>query len=165
MRGTSHRDSLLRAIGPVVTARGFDLEDVVVTPAGKRRMLRVVVDKDGGVELDDIADVSSAVSATLDESDAMGAVPYVLEVTSPGVDRPLTLPRHWRRATDRLVHVDIAGVGDRTGRVVGADDAGVLLDFDGAEQQVPWTDLGNGRVQIEFNRKTSMDQAPSRHDE
>jgi ribosome maturation factor RimP len=165
MSGTSHRDSLLRTLAPVVTARGFDLEDVVVTPAGKRRMLRVVVDKDGGVDLDDIADVSSAVSATLDESDAMGAVPYVLEVTSPGVDRPLTLPRHWRRATDRLVHVDIAGVGDRTGRVVGADDAGVLLDIDGAEQQVPWTDLGNGRVQIEFNRKTPTDQASPPHDE
>jgi ribosome maturation factor RimP len=165
MSGTSHRDSLLRTLGPVVTARGFDLEDVVVTPAGKRRMLRVVVDKDGGVDLDDIADVSSAVSATLDESDVMGAVPYVLEVTSPGVDRPLTLPRHWRRAADRLVHVDIAGVGDRTGRVVGADDAGVLLDIDGAEQQVPWTDLGNGRVQIEFNRKAPADQAPPQHDE
>jgi ribosome maturation factor RimP len=83
-------------------------------------------------------------------------VPYVLEVTSPGVDRPLTLPRHWRRATERLVRVDIAGIGsDRTARVVTADDDGVLLDIDGAEHRVVWADLGRGRVQIEFNRKTT----------
>jgi ribosome maturation factor RimP len=154
MGGASNRDSLMQTLEPVVLARGFDLEEVVVTPAGKRRVLRVVVDKDGGVDLDDIAGVSTAVSATLDESDAMGPVPYVLEVTSPGVDRPLTLPRHWRRATERLVKVGIAGVGDRTGRVVSADDDGVLLDIDGSEQPVKWADLGSGHVQIEFNRKT-----------
>ncbi len=153
MGGASNRDSLMQTLEPVVLARGFDLEEVVVTPAGKRRVLRVVVDKDGGVDLDDIAGVSTAVSATLDESDAMGPVPYVLEVTSPGVDRPLTLPRHWRRATERLVRVGIAGVGDRTGRVVSADDDGVLLDIDGTAQQVVWADLGSGHVQIEFNRK------------
>jgi ribosome maturation factor RimP len=153
MGGASNRDSLIQTLEPVVLARGFDLEEVVITPAGKRRVLRVVVDKDGGVDLDDIAGVSTAVAATLDESDAMGPVPYVLEVTSPGVDRPLTLPRHWRRATERLVRVGIAGVGDRTGRVVSADDDGVLLDIDGNEQRVAWTDLGSGHVQIEFNRK------------
>jgi ribosome maturation factor RimP len=80
----------------------------------------------------------------------------VLEVTSPGVDRPLTLPRHWRRATDRLVQVDIAGIGgDRTARVVTADDAGVQLDIDGTKHHVVWADLGRGRVQIEFNRKST----------
>jgi ribosome maturation factor RimP len=105
------------------------------------------------------------VSATLDESDVMGAVPYVLEVNSPGIDRPLTAPRHWRRATERLVLVDIVGAGERTARVVSADDAGVLLDIDGAEQQVPWADLGSGRVQIEFNRKPPADQASPPHDE
>jgi ribosome maturation factor RimP len=157
MGGASDRDSLLRTLEPVVTARGFDLEDVVVTPAGKRRMLRVVVDKDGGVDLDDMAAVSSSVSATLDESDAMGAVPYVLEVTSPGVDRLLTLPRHWRRATSRLVQVGIAGVGDRTGRVLSVDDDGVLLDLDGSPRHVAWADLGSGHVQVEFNRKASPD--------
>jgi ribosome maturation factor RimP len=166
MGGASNRDTLLTTLGPVVTACGFDLEDVVVTPAGKRRVLRVVVDKDGGVDLDDIAGVSTSVSATLDESNAMGAVPYVLEVTSPGVDRPLTLPRHWRRATDRLVQVDIAGIGsDRTARVVTADDDGVLLDIDGAKQHVVWADLGRGRVQIEFNRKAMPDQSTPENDE
>jgi ribosome maturation factor RimP len=165
MGGASDRDSLLRTLEPVVTARGFDLEEVVVTPAGKRRVLRVVVDKDGGVDLDDIAHVSTSVAATLDETDAMGAVPYVLEVTSPGVDRPLTLPRHWRRATSRLVQVGIAGVGDRTGRIVSVDDDGVLFDIDGTQRQVPWADLGNGHVQIEFNRKSVPDQGSSPNDE
>jgi ribosome maturation factor RimP len=166
MGGASNRDTLLSTLEPVVIACGFDLEEVVVTPAGKRRVLRVVVDKDGGVDLDDIAGVSTSVSATLDESNAMGAVPYVLEVTSPGVDRPLTLPRHWRRATDRLVQVDIAGIGsDRTARVVTADDDGVLLDIDGAKQHVVWADLGRGRVQIEFNRKAMPDQSTPENDE
>jgi ribosome maturation factor RimP len=166
MGGASNRDTLLTTLEPVVTACGFDLEDVVVTPAGKRRVLRVVVDKDGGVDLDDIAGVSTSVSATLDESNAMGAVPYVLEVTSPGVDRPLTLPRHWRRATDRLVQVDIAGIGsDRTARVVTADDDGVQLDIDGTKHHVVWADLGRGRVQIEFNRKAMPDQSTPENDE
>jgi ribosome maturation factor RimP len=165
MGGASNRDSLMKILEPVVLARGFDLEEVVVTPAGKRRVLRVVVDKDGGVDLDDIAGVSTAVSATLDETDAMGAVPYVLEVTSPGVDRPLTLPRHWRRAAERLVQVGIAGVGDRTGRVLSADDDAVLLDVDGTEQRVVWADLGNGHVQIEFNRKAASGPEPSESSE
>ena len=60
-------------------------------------MLRVAVDKDGGVTLDDVADATREVNRVLDGSDVMGEQPYTLEVTSRGVDRPLTLPRHWRR--------------------------------------------------------------------
>ncbi|MDQ1671021.1 MAG: ribosome maturation factor RimP [Actinomycetota bacterium] len=155
MSRTSDRDNLVRALEPTVTKHGFDLEDVVVTPAGKRRMLRVIVDKDGGLDLDDIAEISTSVSAALDESDVMGGAPYVLEVTSPGVDRPLTEPRHWRRARDRLVNVGIAGTGDRTGRVTQVDDEGVVLDVDGAEVRAAWADVGPGRVQVEFNRKNT----------
>ena len=155
MSRASDRDNLLRVLDPPVTAHGFDLEDVVVTPAGKRRLLRVIVDRDGGVDLDDIARISTAVSATLDESDVMGGAPYVLEVTSPGVDRPLTERRHWRRAADRLVQVGIAGTGDRTGRITRVDDEGVVLDVDGAEVRAAWVDLGPGHVQVEFNRKNT----------
>ncbi|MDQ1628353.1 MAG: ribosome maturation factor RimP [Actinomycetota bacterium] len=162
MGSASDRESLRRALEPVVTAEGFDLEDVVVTPAGKRRMLRVVVDKDGGVDLDDIARVSTTVSGALDASDAMGGAPYVLEVTSPGVDRPLTQPRHWRRAAARLVTVGVAGVGERTGRVLAVDDDGVDLQVDGDHAgeplRVPWVDLGPGRVQVEFNRSTTREE-------
>jgi ribosome maturation factor RimP len=159
MAKASDRDSLLRLLEPVAAEHGFDLEDVVVTPAGKRRMLRVVVDQDGGVDLDDIAKVSTAVSAVLDERDAMGGAPYVLEVTSPGVDRPLTLPRHWRRSVQRLVAVGIAGVGQRTGRVVAVDDDGVDLDVEGTPVRVPWADLGRGQVQVEFKPRSGAGAA------
>ena len=97
-------DTTLRALlAPVVEGLGLDLEDVEVTAAGRRRRVCVVVDRDGGIDLDAVADVSKSVSDVLDASDALGSAPYVLEVTSPGVDRPLTQPRHWRRARGRLV--------------------------------------------------------------
>src|SRR6185503_10759168 len=101
---------------PVVAALGYDLEEVVVHRAGSRRLLRIVVDGDGGVSLDDIAEVSQAVSAALDENDQMGETAYDLEVTSPGVSRPLTEPRHWRRAAGRLVQVPLTAGGELTGR-------------------------------------------------
>ena len=87
-------------------ALDLDVEAVELTPAGKRRVLRVAVDGDDGVTLDDVADATREVSEVLDASDVMGEQPYTLEVTSRGVDRPLTLPRHWRRNADRLVKVD-----------------------------------------------------------
>ena len=114
-------------IEPVVAAAGMDLESVRMTVAGKRRLLRVVVDSDHGVSLDDAADVSREVSAVLDASNALGDVPYTLEVSSPGVDRPLTEPRHWRRARGRLVRVKVAGEGSVEGRVLAADADGVTL--------------------------------------
>lgn len=147
------RDALMGLLQPVVSDSGLDLEDVVVTPAGKRRLVRVVVDQDGGVGLDTVARVSTAVSAVLDESDAMGASPYVLEVTSPGVDRPLTLPRHWRRAADRLVKASLADGSTVTGRVLEADDDGMALDLDGTPTRYAYADVTSARVQVEFNRR------------
>jgi ribosome maturation factor RimP len=147
----SDREALLRLLGPVVEARGLDLEDVVVTPAGKRRLLRVVVDRDGGVGLDAVAEISTAVSKELDDSDAMGGAPYVLEVTSPGVDRPLTEPRHWRRATGRLVKASLRDGSAVQGRVAGVGDDSVTLDVDGTATRLGWAELAGGRVQVEFN--------------
>jgi ribosome maturation factor RimP len=154
---TSTRDDLLRLLAPVVTGLGLDLEDVAVQSAGRRHVLRVVVDRDGGVGLDTVAEVSTAVSAVLDESDAMGGRAYVLEVTSPGVDRPLTQPRHWRRARSRLVQAALADGGTATGRVVEVGDDGVRLDVSGEEQLLAWPDVVSGRVQVEFNRKTGRE--------
>src|ERR1700728_1766672 len=105
-------------IEPAVTAAGMDLEAVRMTVAGRRRLLRVVVDSDHGVSLDDAADVSREISAVLDAGNVLGDVPYTLEVSSPGVDRPLTEPRHWRRARGRLVRVEVTGEGPVEGRVV-----------------------------------------------
>jgi ribosome maturation factor RimP len=138
-------------IGPVVAAAGMDLESVRASVAGRRRLLRVVVDSDHGVSLDDAAEVSRDVSAALDATDVMGDMPYTLEVSSPGVDRPLTEPRHWRRAARRLVRVK-TGAGTVQGRVLAADAAGVTLDVDGAGHRFGYEDLGAGAVQVEFGR-------------
>jgi ribosome maturation factor RimP len=155
----ARRERVRDVVEPVVTAAGYDLEELTLSRAGRRQLVRVVVDGDG-VSLDDIADVSRAVSAALDAAEDVAgelfAGEYALEVGSPGVDRPLTLPRHWRRNVSRLVAVRIrsAGGADRqvTGRVLGADDAGVVLDVAGVPRELAYDQLGPGRVQIEFTR-------------
>ena len=139
-------------IRPVVAAAGMDLESVRTTVAGRRRLLRVVVDSDHGVSLDDAALVSREVSATLDSTDVMGDVPYTLEVSSPGVDRPLTEPRHWRRAAGRLVRVKASAEGIVQGRVLTADADGVTMDINGATRRFAYGDLGAGAIQVEFGR-------------
>jgi ribosome maturation factor RimP len=182
-RGTPRPDpAVARLTGwiePVVDAAGYDLEELVVTPAGRRSIVRVVVDRDEGVTLDDIAEVSRAVSAVLDDNDGdLGRAPYVLEVTSPGVDRPLTEARHWRRNTGRLVSVALGPAGSTeqvTARVVAVDDAGVTLAVEPpgkpgakkrppAPRQVPWAALGTGRVQVEFGRHEDRDGGPATGD-
>jgi ribosome maturation factor RimP len=138
-------------IEPVVEAAGYDLEDVRLSRAGRRYVLRVLVDADGGINLDGIAVVSREISQALDAADeAQGEVlagEYQLEVSSPGVDRPLTLPRHWRRNVGRLV-----AVNGLAGRITAADDQGIVLD----DREIAYADLGPGKVQIEFKR---MDEA------
>ncbi|MGH3322723.1 MAG: ribosome maturation factor RimP [Streptosporangiaceae bacterium] len=151
MSVSPRRDRLVRLLEPALTEAGFDLEDVTLRPAGRRRVLRVVVDHDSGVGLDDTASLSRTLSGILDASDVMGQVPYVLEVTSPGVGRPLTRPRHWRRAVGRLVRVTLLEGGYVTGRVAEADDAKVLLEVDGARQPLSYDELGQGKVQVEFH--------------
>lgn len=159
---------LTRLLTPAVAEAGFDLEEVDVRPAGRRRLVRIVVDADGGVSLDDIARLSETASALLDGSDAMGTAAYVLEVTSPGVDRPLTEPRHWRRAAGRLVVVPLTAGGQVEGRVIAADDESVEIDVaakgkgkgagKGSAAEGPAAgprrfllgELGRGRVQVEF---------------
>lgn len=152
MTSASQRRRLLELLEPVVSGAGYDLESLAVTTAGRRRLLRLVVDRDGGVDLDAVADLSHAASAALDDSDLMDAAAYVLEVTSPGVDRPLTEPRHWRRATGRLVSVTLRDGRDVTGRIVDVTDDGVTLDVGGEQVHHPFAALGRGRVQVEFGR-------------
>jgi ribosome maturation factor RimP len=147
-------------LDPVVSAMGMDLEGVRVTSAGRRRVLRIVVDADGGVSLDDIALVSRDLSAALDDSVVMGDHPYTLEVSSPGVDRPLTERRHWRRAIGRLVVAPLTGQGTAPGdggarvtvegRITGASADGITLDVDGESRIFGYSDLGPGRIKIEF---------------
>jgi ribosome maturation factor RimP len=164
-------ERIVGLLEPAVAAMGMDLEDVRITSAGRRRLLRIVVDADGGVSLDDIALVSRELSATLDRAAAMGEAAYTLEVSSPGVDRPLTQPKHWRRAVGRMVTAPLRAPGGRdpqtplqpgsatdvpagstvvTGRVTGTDSGGVRIDVDGASRVFGYSELGPGRIQIEF---------------
>src|SRR5208282_4364179 len=137
-------------IRPVVAAAGMDLESVRVSAAGRRRLLRVVVDSDRGVSLDDAAAISRQLSATLDTAAVMDDFPYTLEVSSPGVNRPLTEPRHWRRAVGRLVRVTVADSGATSGRIASADSEGVTLDVEGERRRFGYAALGAGAIQVEF---------------
>jgi ribosome maturation factor RimP len=147
------RDRIEQELATPLGALGLDVEAVELTPAGKRRILRIAVDGDDGVTLDDVADATQEVSRVLDESDVMGEQPYTLEVGSPGVDRPLTHPRHWRRNHDRLVDVRLADGTRLTGRIAASDEATVTLRVDGEERRVPLADVERARIQIEFKRK------------
>jgi ribosome maturation factor RimP len=145
-------------IRPVIAAAGMDLELVRVTAAGRRRLLRVVVDSDRGVSLDDAAAISRELSTALDTVAVMGDFPYTLEVSSPGVDRPLTDQRHWRRAVGRLVQVTVTdsdGARPVSGRVAAADADGVTLDVEGARRRFPYAVLGSGTIQVEFGHPPS----------
>jgi ribosome maturation factor RimP len=153
------RTRLRTVVEPVVSAAGYDLEATSLRRVGRRHQVRVIIDGDDGVNLDTVADLSRDISAALDAAEESGgdliAGEYDLEVSSPGVDRPLTLPRHWRRNVGRLVKVTVA---DRSvvGRVVATDDTGVELDVGGQSRRVAYPELGPGRVQIEFNRLTEL---------
>jgi len=149
------RDRLTGVLSEPLAAVGLDVEAIELTPAGRRRLLRVAVDKDGGVTLDDIADATKEVSRVLDSSDVMGEQPYTLEVTSPGTDRPLTLPRHWRRNRGRLVKVTLTDGRAVTGRITEADDSRALVDGDDTLHEVAYDNVAKAKVQIEFNRKES----------
>lgn len=142
--------ALTGVVAPVVESAGLDLEGVEVRPAGRRSLVRVVVDADGGISLDAVAAVSGPVSDALDASGLLGESPYTLEITSPGVDRPLTEPRHWRRARGRLVQVSLADGGSVVGRVVGSDDSSAELDVDGAVRAVALDAVTRAVVQVEF---------------
>lgn len=143
-------DRIADVIGPVIAAAGMDLESARLSAAGRRRLLRVVVDSDRGVSLDDAAAISRQLSAALDAAPVMGDFPYTLEVSSPGVDRPLTDPRHWRRAVGRLVQVTAADAGPISGRVLAADADGVTLDVTGDHRRFGYATLGAGAIQVEF---------------
>ncbi len=153
---TSRHDSAVSSVEAELTeplhALGLDIEAVEITPAGKRRVLRIAVDKDGGVTLDDVADATREVNRVLDDSDVMGEQPYTLEVTSRGVDRPLTLPRHWRRNARRLVKATFADGSTVTGRITTSDDASATLDVDGEPQRIDYAEVAKALVQIEFNK-------------
>ena len=150
-RQDATRDRIEAELDDPLRALGLDLEAVEITPAGKRRILRVAVDKDGGVTLDEVAEATREINRVLDDSDVMGEQPYTLEVTSRGVDRPLTLPRHWRRNAGRLVKVTLETGESLTGRIVDSSDEQAVLEVGGAKREIGYAEVKKALVQVEFN--------------
>lgn len=146
-------DRIADLVGPVVSALGLDLEAVELSGQGPNRRLRIAVDGDEGVDIDTIADVTRAVSAELDATDLLGSAPYTLEVTSRGVDRPLTAPRHWRRNAGRLVETQLTDGRTVVARIGDSDDDGVDLIAKGVPTRYPYADIERAVIQIELNRK------------
>lgn len=160
---TTQSERLRELLEPLVSSQGLDLEEIAVDSVGRKRVLRVVVDSDTGADLDQIADVSRALSAKLDESDAMGEGEYTLEVGTPGAERLLKEHRHYVRAVDRLVKFRLAGGDELVARILKVDDDGVDLEVPGVKgrkptgRRVAFQDVEKARVQVEFSRKDDKD--------
>ena len=144
---------LATLVDECVSALGFDVEAIELTPAGNKRVLRIALDRDGGVGIDHITEATRALSEELDASDVMGSQPYTLEVTSRGVDRPLTEPRHWRRNAGRLVRLRLADDSSIDGRIGDSDDEGVVIEGRTTSQRLAYDQISNALVQTELNRK------------
>jgi ribosome maturation factor RimP len=145
---------LAELLSPAISRAGFVLEEVTVTPAGKRRIVSVVVDReDSNPSLDEVTLVSKEVSALLDDYSELGSMPFTLEVTTPGVDRPLTQPRHWRKNIGRLVKITPMEGEKYLGRIKSVSSDGAILDFQDEESAVNFADIRRAVIEIEFNRK------------
>ncbi|MGA5444876.1 ribosome maturation factor RimP [Streptomyces griseoincarnatus] len=168
---TTQSERLRELLEPLVSSQGLDLEEIAVDTVGRKRVLRVVVDSDTGADLDRIADVSRALSAKLDETDAMGSAEYTLEVGTPGAERALTEHRHYVRATGRLVRFQLAGGGDLVARILAADEDGLDLEVPGVKgrkataRRLAFDDIAGARVQVEFNRKDDASEKNNKKEE
>jgi ribosome maturation factor RimP len=168
----SEADRVREAARVPLALLGLELADVSVTPAGRRRVVRVLVDRSltgiaaddhmsvvPPVDLDEVTDASHAVSQALDATGAMGETPYVLEVSSPGVDRPLRTPAQFRRNVGRLVTV--AGLhGQWHGRLraVSPDSLQLVVEPPGHDVTLAWVDVDHARVHVEFTRPGDTDE-------
>jgi ribosome maturation factor RimP len=157
----SVRQRVQAVVESTLAGEGYDLEELKVSQAGRRTLVRVLVGRDGGADLDAIAAVSRALSKALDAAEEaegpFATSSYTLEVSSPGVDRPLKLPRHWRRNIGRLVEVPVGGK-TISGRIESADDQGVGLRLAEGVRTITYGELGAGRIQLEFSRSTGDEE-------
>ncbi|MGW1129468.1 ribosome maturation factor RimP [Streptomyces sp. NPDC002526] len=161
---TTQSERLRGLVEPLVSAEQLELEEIEVSRAGRRRVLRIVVDSDEGVELDTCAELSRAISAKLDETDVMGEDEYVLEVSSPGADRPLSEHRHYVRATGRLARLNLGDGGELVARILAVDEDGLDLEVPGVKGRKPtarriaFDEIAKARVELEFNRKDKKEE-------
>ena len=144
-------------LSPVVSALGYEVDDIILTTAGRRRVLEVVIDADTPVDLNAISESSRAISAYLDESTVMGEMPYLLEVSSRGVDRPLAKPVHWRRNIGRLVEIK-GDAHNLTGRITAFNDPIVTIEVDKKAREVDVTKISKATIQVEFKKLDESEQ-------
>ncbi|MEU8531354.1 ribosome maturation factor RimP [Streptomyces sp. NPDC048629] len=161
---TTQSDRLRELVEPLVLAKDLELEEIEVSRAGRRGMLRIIVDSDEGVDLDACAELSRAISTKLDETDLMGEGEYNLEVTSPGAERPLSQARHYVRATGRLARLQLREGGELVARILTVDDDGLDVEVPGVKgrkstaRRIEFADIVKARVEIEFNRKDKKEE-------
>ncbi len=148
----STREQIMQILEPIASNMGLDLEDVEIKSAGKHSFVQVSIDKDGGINLDEVAQISNQISEALDAKDVLGEKPYTLEVGSPGIDRALTLPRHWRRNNGRLVKINF-GSNSEIGRIIESDDEKVSLEVKGKTRSINFDKIDKAFIQVEFNPK------------
>jgi ribosome maturation factor RimP len=164
----AQQDTIAAAVEPVLAALGLVLYDVEVTGPARARLVRVTVDRDGGVDLDTIAEATPALSAALDADPAVHAAcpgPYTLEVTSPGLERRLRTPAHFRGALGSTVSVKTttAGAGlRRRGRLIDANDDGIDVEFDTGREHVPYAELAQARTVFEWGPSAAPSRRPTR---
>ena len=151
------KDQISELVTPAVSDLGFYLEDVHVATPGSHRIVTCIVDGDASLNLDQVTSVSRVISELLDEAPFMGETPFTLEVTSPGVDRPLTQPRHFAKNVDRLLKIIKLDGSEITGRILSNSDNDVTLTVavkkETLEQTISLADIKRAVVEIEFNRK------------
>jgi ribosome maturation factor RimP len=150
-------DAITTAIRPIIEASGNHLEEVTITPVGKSRMVTVIIDNDNGLNLDQVTAASREISEIIEALPALGDNPFTLEVTSPGIDRPLTLPRHWRKNKGRLIKVTKNDGSVVEGRIEVISESDVLVDG----KSIAFADVKKALVQIEFKSTVKQDDEAS----
>ncbi|MBM3698850.1 MAG: ribosome maturation factor RimP [Actinobacteria bacterium] len=142
------KEEISAAITPALSNLGFYLEDVVITTAGRRSMITVIVDGDTHLSLDQVTQVTKAIGEIIENIQSLGQTPFTLEVTSPGIDRPLTKPRHWRKNINRLVKVVLFDGKEIKGRVRDSTQISATID----EQAINLSDIKRATLEIEFKQ-------------
>jgi ribosome maturation factor RimP len=142
------KEEISAVITPALTSLGFYLEDLNITSAGKRSLLTVIVDADRHLSLDEVTVATKAISEIVENIPALGSTPFTLEVTSPGIDRPLTKPRHWRKNINRLVKIVLLDGSQITGRIKQAGESAATID----ENVINYLDIKRANLEIEFKQ-------------
>jgi ribosome maturation factor RimP len=142
------KEEISAAVTPALTNLGFYLEDITITSAGRRSLLTIIVDGDTHLSLDQVTIATKAIGEIIESIQSLGQAPFTLEVTSPGLDRPLTKPRHWRKNVDRLVKIVLLDGKEITGRVKAATESNATID----DQVINFTDIKRAKLEIEFKQ-------------